>query len=375
MDLTNKIFLFGGFYPETIKDVVKGIVEKFDIGIREITIYINSDGGEIESLFAVTDTIDTYAKKGLTVTTIAVGAAQSAGFYLLTYGNKRYAGKNTTIMVHGAQGGLRGDEEAFKRYVAEMVKINDKFANIIKSKTGMSEDDARKLLKRNNYFTAKEAVKYGLIDGIWDIDNEVSELSKYIQDNIAASAKPSAEITDVMKFVASIKNLNNEENIMENSEFTLKLQAVQGVADEYKSQAMSLTARVTELEKEVAKSESYKTEFYAKQKEKIIASGKKIISKDPVKQTEFETKVRKFIALDYDAFEELVNEFTAAGATIVPTGLVLDSTEVDKKRAEADKEKAKLSAEAKAIAEYHERNSVKIDTTYADQCAGIKGGN
>ena len=368
IDLSNKIFLFGGFYPENSEKVVKGIIEKFESGIRDIFIFINSDGGYIDDLFAITDTIDKYSKEGLTVTTVAVGAAQSAGAFLLMYGNKRYAGKNTRIMVHGAQGGLFGDEETFKRYLKGMSAINDQFAGIIASKTGITESEARKLLKRDNFFTADEAVKYGLIDGVWDVDETVTELSKYIQDNLAAKSKPAAEMEGAMKFVASINTNKNEVKDMTERNFELELKSQEKLVSEYATKVTALMTENADLKKKIEDSEKYKLEFFTAQKERIIASAKVRISLDATKQEAFAAELKEFIDLPYDKFEKIALQMLNAKATPTPiTGLAVDATEVDKKRAEFEK----LPEPEKAISEYFAK-SKKVDDTYAKS---LMGGN
>jgi len=371
IDFSNKIFLFGGFYPESSEKVVKGIIEKFDSGLRELELYINSDGGRVSDLFAITDTIDKYKKEGLKVTTVSVGEAQSAGAILLMYGDNRYAGKSTTIMVHGAQGGLYGDEEDLKLYLSKMGELNDKLSNIIAQKIGIPVKEARKLLKRNNYFTAQEAVDYGIIDGIWDIEETVSEFSKYIQESIAASANPQEDVLDVMRFVASIKksnnNTNEDNNMAEQKDFALELEAANNLTKEFKSKVESVSQENERLKKQVEDSEKYKTEFYNKQKEGLIVKAKNLISKDTGKQSEFEAKLRNYIGLEYDKFESLVKEFVSANTNAVYTGIVIDSTNTDQIR-EAQK---KMTEPEKDVDNYF-ASVKKVDISYAKQTMGGK---
>lgn len=385
MDLKDKIFLFGGFYPENSEKVVKGIISCYEQNILNPEIYVNSGGGYISSLFAIKDTMDLYRKKGMTFTTVSVGDAQSAGALLLLSGDKRYAGKNTDIMIHGAQGGLFGNTEAFKAYTKKMEAMDEKLAKIVSAKTGITDDEARILLKDDRSFTADEAVRYGLIDGVWDVDETVSELSKYISENLAASAEPenNSEITELAKFVSSVKTdqiknqkSKREDNMAGERNFELELQGKQAIIDENKNQIAQLTAKVTELEKTISNSKQYETDFYNKQKENLIAKSKGLVAKD--KQEAFEAKVRKFIGLEYEAFEELTNDFLQPMLNSVPTGTDIDTTD-DTKKLQAEKKALDGMTEeekkvAKIINEGLEASSKGVDMKYAYSCVGIKGG-
>lgn len=384
MDLKNKIFLFGGFYPENTEKTIKDLMSKFENGERDLELFINSDGGYITDLFAVVDTIDKYRKEGLKLSTVAVGAAQSAGALLLMYGDKRYAGKNTSIMVHGAQGGLFGSAEDVRKYLARMDKINETFADIISAKTGITKEEANLLLKEDRTFTADEAVKYGIIDGIWDVDGTVSELSKYISENLAASSKPTAEVTEAIKFVASVRSENKQKRevqMPENDKLELELQAKKTVVNDLTAQVTSLNAEVVRLTAELKKSESYKAEFYDNQKKQLIASAKKTVSEDPKKQEEFEAKLNKFMKLDYDEFKDLTETLLNANKNTVPTGVVIDSTKVDELRAQEKKIKdanpQATAEEIKAMEIINEglkASAEKTDLSYAKSCVGIKEG-
>jgi ATP-dependent Clp protease, protease subunit len=392
MDLSNKIFLFGGFYPENVEKTIKDLMSKFDSGQRSLELYIMSDGGYLTSFFGLKDVIEEYGKKGLEVVSVAVGAAQSAGALLLMSTNKAFASKNTEIMIHGAQGGMFGDAEAMRSYLKLMDKMNGKIAEIVTKKTGISQNEALELIKKDRSFTADEAVKYGFIDGIWNVEETASELSRYISENMAASASPTNEIADAMKFVNSVKlpvKLNKEENMADGKDFALELQAVQTVNKDLSAKVTELTNSLAKATEELKNSEKYKVEFYKKEKEKLIAKSKSLISQDVAKQNEFEAKLRKFIDLDYEKFEDLTNELVGANTNSVPTGLVIDTKVADDKRKSAEDEKKKLENLKKEHPEMSEEDlraaivinagleatSKNVDMTYAKSCVGIKGGN
>ncbi len=137
---------------------------------REIHLYINSPGGSITDGMAIVDTIN-YIK--CPVSTICVGLAASMGAVLLASGTKgkRYATPNAEILIHQpliAGGGLSGQTTEIKIHADHMVKTRDKLNRILSERTGQDLATIEKDTERDNYMTAEEALKYGLIDGIMD---------------------------------------------------------------------------------------------------------------------------------------------------------------------------------------------------------------
>ena len=137
---------------------------------KEIYLYINSPGGSITDGMAIVDTIN-YIK--CPVSTICVGLAASMGAVLLASGTKgkRYATPNAEILIHQpliAGGGLSGQTTEIKIHADHMVKTREKLNRILSEKTGQSLETIEKDTERDNYMTAEEALKYGLIDGIMD---------------------------------------------------------------------------------------------------------------------------------------------------------------------------------------------------------------
>jgi len=137
---------------------------------KEISLYINSPGGSISDGMAIVDTIN-YIK--CPVSTICVGMAASMGAVLLACGEKgkRYATPNSEIMIHQpliGGGGLSGQTTEIKIHADHMVKTRDKLNRLLSEKSGQSLETIERDTERDNYMTAEEALKYGLIDGILD---------------------------------------------------------------------------------------------------------------------------------------------------------------------------------------------------------------
>jgi len=136
---------------------------------KEIYLYINSPGGSITDGMAIVDTMN-YIK--CPVSTICIGMAASMGAVLLACGEKgkRYATPNAEILIHQPliQGGLAGQTTEIKIHADHMVKTREKLNKILSEKTGQTLDVINRDTERDNYMTAKEALEYGLIDGIME---------------------------------------------------------------------------------------------------------------------------------------------------------------------------------------------------------------
>ena len=135
---------------------------------KEIYLYINSPGGSITDGMAIVDTMN-YIK--CPVSTICVGMAASMGAVLLCSGakGKRYALPNAEILIHQpliGGGGLSGQTTEIKIHAEHMVRTREKLNKLLSEKTGQSIETIEKDTERDNYMTAEEALKYGLIDEI-----------------------------------------------------------------------------------------------------------------------------------------------------------------------------------------------------------------
>lgn len=135
---------------------------------KEINLYINSPGGSITDGMGIVDTMN-YIK--CPVSTICIGMAASMGAVLLASGEKgkRFATPNAEILIHQpliAGGGLSGQTTEIKIHADHMVKTRQKLNQLLSDRTGQSLETIERDTERDNYMTAEEALKYGLIDGI-----------------------------------------------------------------------------------------------------------------------------------------------------------------------------------------------------------------
>ena len=135
---------------------------------KDIHLYINSPGGSVTAGFAIYDTMK-YIK--CDVSTICVGLAASFGAFLLAGGThgKRMALPNAEIMIHqpAIHGtGIQGPASDIKIMSDYMQKNKQRLNRILSENTGRTMEEIERDTDRDNFMTAEEALKYGLIDSI-----------------------------------------------------------------------------------------------------------------------------------------------------------------------------------------------------------------
>lgn len=132
---------------------------------KDIHLYINSPGGNIKDGMAIYDTMN-FIK--CDVSTICIGMAASMGSFLLAAGakGKRLALPNSEIMIHQPLGGAQGQASDIKIQSDHIMFIRGKMNKMLSEMTGQSIETIERDTDRDNYMTAEEAVKYGLIDKV-----------------------------------------------------------------------------------------------------------------------------------------------------------------------------------------------------------------
>ena len=132
---------------------------------KDISIYINSPGGSVTAGMAIYDTMQ-YIKPE--VSTICVGMAASMGAFLLSAGQKgkRFALPNAEIMIHQPLGGVQGQAEDIKIHAEWILRTREKLNKILSSNTGQPLNIIARDTDRDNFMSAEEAMRYGLIDKV-----------------------------------------------------------------------------------------------------------------------------------------------------------------------------------------------------------------
>ncbi|MXY79424.1 MAG: ATP-dependent Clp protease proteolytic subunit [Chloroflexi bacterium] len=132
---------------------------------RDIQLYIHSPGGSITAGLAVYDTMQLMDAD---ISTICVGMAASFGTVLLSAGapGKRYALPNSTVHMHQALGGARGQASDIEIAAREILRENEIIRGILAQHTGQPLDVIKRDTDRDFYLDAEQAKEYGLIDEV-----------------------------------------------------------------------------------------------------------------------------------------------------------------------------------------------------------------
>ncbi len=132
---------------------------------RDISMYINSPGGQIYSGLAIYDTMKMIPNK---ISTVAVGVTASFGTVLLAAGNKgnRYALPHSTIHMHQPLGGTQGQASDIEIQAKEILRLKLRLNKILSESTGQKLEVIEKDTERDLYLNAEQAVEYGLVDKI-----------------------------------------------------------------------------------------------------------------------------------------------------------------------------------------------------------------
>jgi ATP-dependent Clp protease protease subunit len=132
---------------------------------KDIYFYINSPGGVVTAGMAIFDTMN-YIRPN--VATICIGQAASMGAFLLSCGEKgkRYALPHARIMIHQPLGGAQGQATDIAIQAEEILRMKKELNEILAHNTGQSMKQIEKDTDRDNFMSAAEAQKYGMIDEV-----------------------------------------------------------------------------------------------------------------------------------------------------------------------------------------------------------------
>ena len=168
------VFLIGPVTDESANLVVAQLLflesENPD---KDIFFYINSPGGSVTAGMSIYDTMN-FIKPH--VSTLCLGQAASMGAFLLSAGEKgkRFALPNSRIMIHQPliNGGLAGQASDIEIHAKELLKIKEKLNRLLAKHCDRDLADLERDTDRDNYMSADEAKKYGLIDQV--LENRAS---------------------------------------------------------------------------------------------------------------------------------------------------------------------------------------------------------
>jgi ATP-dependent Clp protease protease subunit len=160
------VFISGSFNGEMANSVVAQLLFlEANSPEKDIYMYINSPGGQIDAMYAIYDTMQYVSPD---IMTIGFGQVASAGSFILAAGTKgkRYALPNTEIMIHELRGGATGPATDLEIGLKHALKIKEKMASHYAKMTGRSLKKIKKDMERDYHMSPEEAKEYGLIDNV-----------------------------------------------------------------------------------------------------------------------------------------------------------------------------------------------------------------
>jgi ATP-dependent Clp protease protease subunit len=176
--LEERIIFLG---TELDADVANLIIAQFlhleaDAPTKDIRLYVNSPGGDMNALFGVYDTMQCIRPD---VSTVCIGQAASAAAVLLAGGaaGKRYALPNARVLIHQPWGGVQGQSSDIERAVSEMVLQRERMVEILARHTGQTIERIATDIDRDFILRGEAAVGYGLVDHVLGPPAEVDVVS------------------------------------------------------------------------------------------------------------------------------------------------------------------------------------------------------
>ena len=139
---------------------------------KDISLYINSPGGSVTAGMAIYDTMQ-FIKPD--VSTLCIGQAASMGALLLTAGanKKRFCLPNSRVMIHQPLGGFQGQASDIEIHAKEILYLKNKLNSILSKHTKQPIKKIAEDTDRDNFMSAEDSVKYGLVDQVLATRDEV----------------------------------------------------------------------------------------------------------------------------------------------------------------------------------------------------------
>lgn len=132
---------------------------------KDISLYINSPGGAVSAGLAIYDTMQ-FIKPD--VSTLCTGQAASMGAILLAGGSagKRYGLPHSRVMIHQPMGGFQGQASDIEIHAREILAVRSRLNKLLALHTGKKDSEIAKDTERDNFMSAEDSVKYGIIDQV-----------------------------------------------------------------------------------------------------------------------------------------------------------------------------------------------------------------
>lgn len=175
-----KIYIHGEITERTSLNFLYKSDYIIESDIKNVKIYIQTEGGDVPSALAIADRMAIMKDLGINIITIGIGEVASAGVFILIEGNKRYCTTNTTLMIHPMIHTLGSDYHAF---IKEYATFHEGFYNNLMTDLAMkcgkkTPKEIQKFLSKISesvWLDVDGAIKLGLIHERWSAESEKSK--------------------------------------------------------------------------------------------------------------------------------------------------------------------------------------------------------
>jgi len=164
---SGRIFTIAGAIENNISTDINSILLDLQNSnpLSDITMIINSPGGEVDEMFAIIDMMNMIKND---IQTLVIGKAMSAAAVIAICGTKgkRFMSKNSRLMLHSVSGGAVGNIKDISIEINEIKRLNDNIVQMISEKSNLTVEQVKDLIDRDRFIGPEEAIEMGLIDAI-----------------------------------------------------------------------------------------------------------------------------------------------------------------------------------------------------------------
>lgn len=177
-------------------------VEK--LNVKNLTVYINSGGGQVIEAMAMHDFINELKGKGVKIRMVGRGLIASAATFILMAGDEPEMSENSWFMIHNVSGGVRGNVNEIENYAVLLRKFNDRARDFYSMRTGIRKEEITKMMNSESWLTAKEAEDQGFVKKVTDEASFTNAIKK--EDWIFGNT------TVLNSYNSSVKPVNTNSN-------------------------------------------------------------------------------------------------------------------------------------------------------------------
>ena len=175
----NHLYFRGEIHKESINEIKRNLIEMrgcvtknyFNIGVHDpkdmaIYLHIHSPGGSMSDGFDLIDFMENFP---IPIYTVGTGTVASMAVSILIAGKRRFITPNTHVLVHQFRTGIMGKHQDLLDYMKHLENVYKQLVTFISSKTKLSQNEVKEMLKSESWFTAEDAVKMGFADETYNL--------------------------------------------------------------------------------------------------------------------------------------------------------------------------------------------------------------